>query len=96
MLRNTHRHPANIALHVGGATCYLLAAVSFTGSLAIYYDDILPVNGAIFMPAGIAMFICGHAIEGNLRSITPVLGFRLISLKVRRYLAAKRVHFLRT
>jgi hypothetical protein len=62
----------------------------------------LAAGGAMLLVA-IAMFVLGHKIEGNLRSMAPVLLFRLLVVivllsrrKVARYPFAKRVHLLRT
>ena len=63
----------------------------------------LAVGGAMLL-AAIAMFVLGHKIEGNLRSMAPVLLFRFLVVvvvllsrrKVARYPFAKRVHLLRT
>ncbi len=63
--------------------------------------------GAAMLLAAIAMFVLGHKIERNVRSMAPVLLFRflLVSLlsrrgrgggKIARYSFAKRVHLLRT
>jgi hypothetical protein len=61
----------------------------------------LVVGGAMLF-AAIAMFVLGHKIEGNLRSMAPVILFRFLVVvllsrrKVARYPFAKRVHLLRT
>lgn len=71
----------------------------------------LAAGGAILLTA-MTMFVLGHKIEGNLRSMAPVLLFRfllaqilLLSRSIRgrrrgrklaRYPFAKRVHLLRT
>ena len=63
----------------------------------------LAAGGAMLL-AAIAMFVLGHKIEGNLRSMAPVLLFRFLVVvvvllsrrKVARYPFAKRVHLLRT
>jgi hypothetical protein len=89
VLRGTHRHPANIALHIAGITCYALGAASFLGGGFGIYDTVM------FFVAGIGMFLAGHSIEGNLASITPVLIYRLVLRKLSRHLCAKGIHFLR-
>lgn len=58
------------------------------------------VGGAMLL-AAVAMFVLGHKIEGNIRSMAPVLLFRFLYAvvsrrRVARYSLAKRVHILRT
>lgn len=84
LLRYTHQHPLNRALHIAGMPLYIL------GIALMFKSDIGP--GALLLLAAVVMFTIGHKIEGNLRSITPVLAYRLISRNVRRYLAANRIH----
>ena len=71
----------------------------------------LAAGGAMLLTA-MTMFVLGHKIEGNLRSMAPVLLFRFLQAqmlllsrsrrrkgrgrKVARYPFAKRVHLLRT
>jgi uncharacterized membrane protein (Fun14 family) len=90
MLRNTHRHPVNRALHFAGMPFYVLGIAHVVGFFAGYPAE--PALGAMLLLAGISMFTLGHRIEGNLGSITPVLASRLISRNVRRYLAANIIH----
>jgi hypothetical protein len=74
-VKSTHRHPANRALHVAGAPAYVAGAAMVAGHLLNMGTDALP--GAILWSAAIAMFVAGHAIEGNVMSMTPVLVARL-------------------
>ena len=90
MLRNTHRHPVNRALHLAVMPLYVLGLALAVGSFAGYPAE--PALGAILLLAGISMFTFGHRIERNLGSITPVLASRLISRNVRRYLASNIIH----
>ena len=90
MLRNTHRHPVNRALHLAGMPLYVLGIAHVVGFFFGYPAE--PALGALLLIAGISMFTFGHRIEGNLSSITPVLASRLISRNVRRYLAANIIH----
>src|SRR5574338_1535636 len=83
LIRNTHRHPANRALHIAGAPLY-------AAGIAEAVSDPLP--GIVLWLAGVAMFCVGHLIEGNLGTITPVLVARLALLKLRPYLVVHRVH----
>jgi hypothetical protein len=102
IIRNTHRHPVNQALHSMGAPFYGVGLVMILGHVAGMQTS-LAAGGAMLL-AAIAMFVLGHKIEGNLRSMAPVLLFRFLVVvvvllsrrKVARYPFAKRVHLLRT
>jgi hypothetical protein len=97
LIKNTHRHPANQALHGLGAPFYIAGFVMmighFAGILQLQTTTDLVVGTAMWL-AAIGMFVLGHKIEGNIRSMTPVLLFRLLSRKVARYSVAQRVHLL--
>jgi hypothetical protein len=98
IIKNTHRHPANQALHLIGAPFYAAGLIvmlgHFAGMQQLQTTTADIVAGATMWLAGIAMFVSGHKIEGNVSSMTPVLLFRLLSRKVTRYLIAQRVHLL--
>ncbi len=99
IIKNTHRHPVNQALHSIGAPFYGLGLVMSIGHLGGIQTNI--AVGSTMLLAAIAMFVLGHKIEGNIRSMTPVLLFRFLytmvsGRKVARYSLAKRVHLLRT
>jgi hypothetical protein len=99
IIKNTHRHPANQALHSVGAPFYGIGLAMILGHLAGIQTN-FAAGGAMLLGA-IAMFVLGHKIEGNLRMMAPVLLFmflraKLSRRKVARYLFAKQVHFLRT
>ena len=91
-VKSTHRHPANRALHIAGAPAYVGGAAMVAGHLLNMGTDALP--GAILWSLAIAMFAAGHAIEGNVMSMTPVLVARLAKRWLGRHLARKRVHLL--
>jgi hypothetical protein len=93
MVRNTHRHPANRALHIAGAPVYAAGVFMVFGSLFGFGTDL--IAGAAMWLAAVAMFVGGHRIEGNAGSMTPVLIFRLLSRKAAGYRVAQRAHFLR-
>lgn len=101
IIKNTHRHPINQALHSIGAPFYGVGLAMTIGHVAGMQTN-LAAGGAMLL-AAIAMFVLGHKIEGNLKSMAPVLLFRLMLVlfflsrrKVTRYPFAKRVHLLRT
>jgi hypothetical protein len=102
IIRNTHRHPVNQALHSVGAPFYGLGLAMIVGHLTGIHTN-LAVAGAMVL-AAIAMFVLGHKIEGNLRMMAPVLLVRFLLVlllsrsrrrKIARYSFAKRVHVLR-
>jgi hypothetical protein len=101
VIKNTHRHPINHALHSIGAPFYGVGLVITLGYVAGMQTN-LAAGGAMLL-AAIAIFVLGHKIEGNLRSMAPVLLFRFLVVvvllsrrKVARYSFAKRVHLLWT
>ena len=110
IIKNTHRHPVNQALHSIGAPFYGVGLAMILGHLAGIQTN-LTAAGAMLL-AAIAMFVLGHKIEGNLRSMAPVLLFQFLRAslsgrrgggerrrrgrKVARYPLSKRVHLLRT
>ncbi len=77
----THRHPANRLLHLTGAPVYALGVVFVVGFLTGFHTDI--EEGLSLWLIAIAMFLSGHAIEGNIRSTTPVLVLRFLIVKLR-------------
>jgi hypothetical protein len=90
IIKNTHRHPVNQALHCIGAPFYGIGIAMTLGHLAGMQTNVA-AGGAMLFTA-IAMFVLGHKIEGNLRSMAPVLLFRFLwvlllsrSRKVARY-----------
>ena len=93
IIKNTHRHPANRALHCIGAPFYVIGASMALGHFAGAQTDL--AFGAAMWLAAVAMFVAGHRIENNIGTMTPVLLFRLISRKAARYFVPQRVHFHR-
>jgi hypothetical protein len=76
IIKNTHRHPVNQALHSIGAPFYGLGLAMILGHLAGIQTN-LAAAGTMLL-AAIAMFVLGHKIEGNLRMMAPVLLFRFL------------------
>ena len=93
MIRNTHRHPTNQALHFVGAPFYVIGLAVTFGYFAGIQNDL--VIGITMWLAAVALFVSGHRIENNMGSMTPVLFFRLVS-KIAHNFLAQQVHFLRT
>jgi hypothetical protein len=100
MVKNTHRHPVNQALHSIGAPFYGLGIVMAIGHLGGIQTSLDAAS--MMLLAAIAMFVLGHKIEGNIRSMSPILLFRFLYAivsgrrKVARYSLAKRIHLLWT
>lgn len=106
IIKNTHRHPVNQALHSIGAPIYGVGLAMVLGHLEGMQTNL--AVGAAMLLAAIAMFVLGHKIEGNLRMMGPILLFRFLVVlslsrrrrrrrgKIARYSFAKRVHVLRT
>jgi hypothetical protein len=92
LVKNTHRHPANRALHMAGAPLYVAGLAMVVGYFAGIDTD--PLAGLALWLSAVAMFTIGHKIEGNLGTITPVLLLRLLS-KVVKDLFTDRVHLVR-
>jgi hypothetical protein len=82
IIKNTHRHPINQALHSVGAPFYGLGLVTSIGYFGGMQTN-LAAGGAMLLTA-VAMFVLGHKIEGNIRSMVPVLLFRFLYAKVSR------------
>jgi hypothetical protein len=93
IIKNTHRHPANMALHCIGAPFYVIGALMTLGHFAGIQTDL--AAGVIMWLAAVAMFVAGHKIENNVGSMTPILLFRLVLRKAGNYSVAQRIHFLR-
>jgi hypothetical protein len=91
IIKNTHRHPANQALHSIGAPFYAVGLLVMLGHFAGIELQTTTMTdlaaGATMWLAAIAMFVLGHKIEGNVGSMTPVLLFRLLLLSLRRKVA---------
>jgi hypothetical protein len=103
IIKNTHRHPANQALHSIGAPFYVVGLLVMLGHFAgIEQQQTTTTTDLVAGPAmwlaAIAMFVLGHKIEGNVGSMTPVLLFRLLLLSLRRnvarYPVMQRIHLL--
>ena len=77
IIKNTHRHPVNQALHSIGAPFYGLGLAMILGHSVGVHTNLIAASAMLL--AAIAMFVLGHKIEGNLRMMAPVLLFRLLS-----------------
>ena len=82
IIKNTHRHPINQALHSVGAPFYGLGLVMSIGYFGGMQTNL--AAGSTMLLTGVAMFVLGHKIEGNIRAMAPVLLFRFLYAKVSR------------
>ncbi len=82
IIKNTHRHPINQALHSVGAPFYGLGLVMSIGYFGGMQTNL--AAGSAMLVTAVAMFVLGHKIEGNIRSMAPVLLFRFLYAKVSR------------
>lgn len=92
VIKNTHRHPVNRALHFTGAPFYAIGAAMTLGHFAGMQTDL--ASSVAIWAAAVVMFVTGHKIEGNVWSMIHMLLFRLLS-KVAHDFVAQRVHLLR-
>ena len=92
LVQNTHRHPANQALHFIGAPFYAVGLGMVIGHFVGSQTNLL--IGIVMWITAIAFFVIGHKIEGNIMTMTPILVFRLLSRKVCTYQFAKGIHLL--
>jgi hypothetical protein len=90
LLKSTHRHPANRALHAAGLPAYGTGLAMVAGHFAGAGTD--PLQGLGLVSAAVAMFVTGHAIEGNVMSMTPVLVARLAHRSLAQNLAKHGIH----
>ncbi len=87
IIKNTHRHPINQALHSVGAPFYGLGLVMSIGYFGGMQTNL--AAGSAMLLTAVAMFVLGHKIEGNIRSMAPVLLFRFLYAKVSRRKAVR-------
>ncbi|MDQ4100763.1 MAG: hypothetical protein M3115_01055 [Thermoproteota archaeon] len=90
IIKSTHRHPINQALHSAGAPFYGIGLAMVFGHLIGMQTN--PVAGSSMFLAAVAMFVLGHRIEGNLSSMAPVLLSRLIMVLLMRRISIIRSH----
>ena len=75
-IKNTHRHPVNIILHCIGLPLYIIG-IYF---IIIYFmnQNVSILQGITLWLCSIGLFILGHKIEGNLRTITIVILYKYL------------------
>jgi hypothetical protein len=79
-IKNTHRNPINIILHVVGLVLYCIG-------LYLIADDLIGEGqkmllGIFSFIAAIGLFLIGHKIEGNIRAITIFILLKYIKSKI--------------
>ncbi|MGI0019647.1 MAG: hypothetical protein ACREAY_04170 [Nitrososphaera sp.] len=90
LVSGTRRHPANRALHAAGLPIYATGIAMVAGHFAGAGTD--PLLGAALWSAAVVILVSGHAIEGNVMSMTPVLVTRLVHRSLSHYLAKHGIH----
>jgi hypothetical protein len=91
IIKSTHRHPINQALHSVGAPFYGIGLALIFGHLMGMQTN--PVVGILMFLVAVTMFVTGHRIEGNLSSMAPVLLSRLIMVLLMRRIGSMMNHF---
>ncbi len=91
IIKSTHQHPTNQALHSVGAPFYGIGLVMIFGHLMGMQTN--PVVGSLMFIVAVTMFVTGHRIEGNLRSMAPVVLCRWIMVLSMRRIGSIMNHF---
>jgi hypothetical protein len=91
IIKNTHRHPINQALHSVGAPFYGIGLAMIFGHLMGMKTD--PIAGSSMFLVAVTMFVLGHRVEGNLNSMTPILLCRWIIVLLMRRIGIIKRHF---
>lgn len=91
IIKSTHRHPINQALHSVGAPFYGIGLALIFGHLMGMQTN--PLVGSLMFLGAVGMFVAGHRIEGNLNSMAPVLLSRLIMVLLMRRIGNIMSHF---
>jgi hypothetical protein len=85
-IKNTHRNPISILLHLVGLSLYIIGFVLIVG---YYYSDgrslniSSPIYGIILFPIAVGLFLIGHKIEGNLRAMTLIVVMKYLNSRLR-------------
>jgi hypothetical protein len=82
IIKNTHRHPINQALHCTGAPFYGLGLAMLIGYFGGMQTNL--AAGSMMLLTAVLMFVLGHEIEGNIGSTAPALLFRFLYAMVSR------------
>ena len=82
-IKNTHKHPLNITLHIIGLITYF-PGFSF---IILYLDHNISnvITGIFCIITAIGLFLIGHKIEGNLGANTSIILLKYIKFKINNY-----------
>lgn len=80
-VKSTHRHPINKLFHLIGLSLYFFAFIIFISNLIGNHDQ-NPLFGLALWLTAINLFIVGHMIEDNVRSMTVIILFKYIRSKL--------------
>jgi hypothetical protein len=80
-VKSTHRHPLNELFHLIGLSLYFFAFFIFIANLIGNHDQ-NPMFGLALWLTAINLFIVGHMIEDNVRSMTVIILFKYIRSKL--------------
>lgn len=79
-IKNTHRNPINIILHVVGLVLYCIGLYLIADDLIGEGQKMVP--GISSFIAAIGLFLIGHKIEGNIKAITIIILLKYIKSKI--------------
>lgn len=80
-IKSTHRKPVNRLLHCVGAPIYIMGmAMIFGYLLRISNSNVF--DGVILWAFAISLFLIGHKLEGNLRTMTLIIMFKYLCLRI--------------
>jgi hypothetical protein len=80
-VKSTHRHPLHKLFHLIGLSLYFFAFFIFISNLIGNHDQ-NPMFGLALWLTAINLFIVGHMIEDNVRSMTVIILFKYIRSKL--------------
>lgn len=80
-VKSTHRHLLNKLFHLIGLSLYFFAFFIFISNLIGNHDQ-NPTFGLALWLTAINLFIVGHMIEDNVRSMTAIILFKYIRSKL--------------
>lgn len=82
-IKNTHKHPLNITLHIIGFIAYFLG-LSF---IILYFDHNISkvITGIFCIITAIGLFLIGHKIEGNMGANSIIILLKYIKYKMNKF-----------
>ena len=76
-ITGTHRNPANRILHLIGLPIYATGITLIAGYFLNLNTN--PITGLILWLVAVSLFLIGHKIEGNLRTMTLIILFKYLN-----------------